>query len=569
MLHNDTNRSLAAQVQMKNTQLFGTSATALTGMKATPQFANSSIKKNQTPMTAKQTHQPAAKLRPQMSLGASTNNMQSVSMKMGSSLGAFKSQPVASSIFGMPAQAPTFNASAIPRNIPASSRAGNLNMFAGASVNQGFKNQSFQQPSFLGSLSQQVSISRQPAMKSSGRAPTVVMEATVTKSDAETKSADPNYMDRVVLQQKYDNLDHLDPDVHYTGNQYIEELMKNAKILSTPGKGILASDESNGTCGKRFEAIGVENTEELRNAYRELLYSAKGLEDSVSGCIMYDETIRQNAKDGRTLVKVLGDKGILSGIKVDTGISVIEGTNDETVTNGLDGLSTRASEYYELGARFAKWRAVLKITPDGCPSDVAITETAHSLARYAQICQHSGLVPIVEPEILTDGTHDIKTCAAISEKVFNAVMNELITQKVLLEGMLLKPNMITSGAQAEVQADPEEVAFFTVRTLGRTIPPAVPGITFLSGGQSEEIAAQNLNAINKLADVKHPWTMTYSFGRALQSSVLTTWAGKEENVETAQKRLLERCIDCSKASLGKFEGGSGSTTSDYVANYKY
>jgi len=478
-----------------------------------------------------------------MSLGASTNNMQSVSMKMGSSLGAFKSQPVASSIFGTPAQAPTFNASAIPRNIPASSRAGNLNMFAGASVNQGFKNQSFQQPSFLGSLSQQVSISRQPAMKSSGRAPTVVMEATVTKSDAETKSADPNYMDRVVLQQKYDNLDHLDPDVHYTGNQYIEELMKNAKILSTPGKGILASDESNGTCGKRFEAIGVENTEELRNAYRELLYSAKGLEDSVSGCIMYDETIRQNAKDGRTLVKVLGDKGILSGmydetirqnakdgrtlvkvlgdkgilsgIKVDTGISVIEGTNDETVTNGLDGLSTRASEYYELGARFAKWRAVLKITPDGCPSDVAITETAHSLARYAQICQHSGLVPIVEPEILTDGTHDIKTCAAISEKVFNAVMNELITQKVLLEGMLLKPNMITSGAQAEVQADPEEVAFFTVRTLGRTIPPAVPGITFLSGGQSEEIAAQNLNAINKLADVKHPWTMTYSFGRAL------------------------------------------------------
>lgn len=235
---------------------------------------------------------------------------------------------------------------------------------------------------------------------------------------------------------------------------------------------------------------------------------------------MFDETIRQKASDGRTLVKVLADKGILTGIKVDTGIALIEGTNDETVTMGLDGLSQRATEYYEMGARFAKWRAVLKITPDGCPSEVAITETAHSLARYAQICQHAGLVPIVEPEILTDGEHDIKTCARVSEKVFNAVLNELITQNVCLEGMLLKPNMVTSGAQAKVQADPEEVAFFTVRTLARTLPPAVPGVTFLSGGQSEEVASQNLNAINQLAEIKHPWSLTYSFGRALQSSVL-------------------------------------------------
>jgi len=345
--------------------------------------------------------------------------------------------------------------------------------------------------------------------------------------------------------------------------------MTNAKKLAANGKGILASDESNMTCGKRFEAIGVENTTQNRNDYRELLYSTKGIEEFVSGAIMYDETIRQNAADGRTLVKVLGDKGILTGIKVDTGISVIEGTKDETVTNGLDGLSTRATEYYEMGARFAKWRAVLKITDDGCPSDVAITETAHSLARYAQICQHCGLVPVVEPEILTDGTHDIKTCARISEKVFNAVMNELITQNVCLEGMLLKPNMITSGAQAEVQAAPEEVAFFTVRTLSRTIPPAVPGITFLSGGQSEEIASQNLNAINKLADVKHPWSMTFSFGRALQSSVLTTWKGKKENVEAAQKILFERCQASSQAALGKYQGGQGSTDSDYVANYVY
>lgn len=203
--------------------------------------------------------------------------------------------------------------------------------------------------------------------------------------------------------------------------------MENAKKLSSSGKGILASDESNGTCGKRFEAIGVENTEQNRNDYRELLYSVEGLEKFVSGAIMYDETIRQSSAAGVPFPKLLGDKGILTGIKVDTGISVIEGTNDETVTNGLDGLSQRAAEYYEMGARFAKWRAVLKITDDGCPSDVAITETAHSLARYAMICQHAGLVPIVEPEILSDGTHDIKKCARISEKVFNAVMNEVIT----------------------------------------------------------------------------------------------------------------------------------------------
>jgi fructose-bisphosphate aldolase class I len=284
---------------------------------------------------------------------------------------------------------------------------------------------------------------------------------------------------------------------------------------------------------------------------------------------MYDETIRQKAADGRPLVKVLGDKGILTGIKVDTGISLIEGTNDETVTNGLDGLGARCAEYYEMGARFAKWRAVLKITPDGCPSDVAITETAHSLARYAQICQHNGLVPVVEPEILTDGKHDIKTCARVSEKVFNAVMNELVTQRICLEGMLLKPNMCTSGAQAEVQADPAEVAFFTVRTLARTIPPAVPGITFLSGGQSEEIACQNLDAINKLADVKHPWSMTFSFGRALQSSVLTTWAGKKENVKAAQDRLYERCEASAASAKGEYKGGAGSTQSDYVANYVY
>ena len=497
-----------------------------------------------------------------MSLGG-LKSAQSVSMGTGSNI-MMKAQPTSSAFFGAPAQAPAFNASA-SRHVP-TARATNVTMFAGA-ANKSFQPSMSQSP-FMGSLGQQFSISRQPVSKNV-RNTTVVMEATATTEGKTEQKTDVDYMDRVMLQQKYDNSDHLDPVLHYTGNQFVEELMKNAKLLSSSGKGILASDESNGTCGKRFEAIGVENTEQNRNDYRELLYSTPDLEKYVSGAIMYDETIRQNAADGRSLVKVLADKGIITGIKVDTGISVIEGTNDETVTNGLDGLSQRATEYYNMGARFAKWRAVLKITPDGCPSDVAITETAHSLARYAQICQHSGLVPIVEPEILTDGTHDIKTCARVSEKVFNAVMNELITQKVLLEGMLLKPNMITSGAQAEVQADPEEVAFFTVRTLGRTIPPAVPGITFLSGGQSEERACQNLNAINKLAEVKHPWNMTYSFGRALQSSVLTTWAGKKENVKAAQERLLERCAGSSAAALGKYEGGQGSDKSDYVANYVY
>lgn len=234
-------------------------------------------------------------------------------------------------------------------------------------------------------------------------------------------------MDKVFLQQKYDNADHMDPNLHYEGNKYVEELMKNAKLLANGGKGILASDESNMTCGKRLEQIGVENSEQNRNDWRELLYTVKDLNQFVSGVIMYDETIRQSTAAGVPFVKVLGDEGILTGIKVDTGITIIEGTNDEGVTMGLDGLSQRAADYYKMGARFAKWRAVLKISDDGCPSDVCITETAHSLARYAQICQHAGLVPVVEPEILTDGKHDIKKCARISEKVFNAVMNELVT----------------------------------------------------------------------------------------------------------------------------------------------
>lgn len=355
---------------------------------------------------------------------------------------------------------------------------------------------------------------------------------------------------------------------HYTGNKFKDELMVNAKKLATPGKGILASDESTGTIGNRFKKIDVENTHENRIAYRELLFTTPGLEDHISGAIIYDETARDKGSDGKDLIQHLKDKDILIGLKVDTGMTIIEGTNDESATTGLDGLGARCKEYYEMGTRFAKWRAVVKIG-DGCPSDVSIKETAHSLARYGNICQHNGIVPIIEPEILTDGTHDIKECARISEKVFNAVMAELIEQGLLLEGLLLKPNMILPGAECKERACPEEVAFYTVRTLSRTITPAVPGITFLSGGQSEEDASLNLNAINQLAPIKHPWNMSFSYGRALQTTVLDVWKGKPENVEAAQKALYERCKANGEAALGKYEGGSGSTKSDYVANYTY
>lgn len=313
--------------------------------------------------------------------------------------------------------------------------------------------------------------------------------------------------------RKYESYENI-KDQKYFGNLYKDELMANAKILATPGKGILASDESTGTIGKRFEQIDVENTHENRIAYRELMFKAPGIDKHISGAILYDETARDLASCGKPLVKVLTDRGILAGIKVDTGMVLMEGTNAESVTQGLDGLAIRAKEYYIMGLRFAKWRAVVKIG-NGCPSEVAIKETATSLARYGSICQHAGIVPIIEPEIITDGDHDIKKCAEVSERVYNAVMSEMIKQRLLLEGIILKPNMVTKGADCKDQTSPEEVAFYTVRTLSRTITPAVPGITFLSGGQAEEVASQNLNAINKLAFPKHPWNMSFSFGRAL------------------------------------------------------
>jgi fructose-bisphosphate aldolase class I len=267
-------------------------------------------------------------------------------------------------------------------------------------------------------------------------------------------------------------------------------------------------------------------------------------------------------------MKILLDRGIHCGIKVDTGLVNIGGTNDETATQGLDGLGKRCEEYYKMGCRFAKWRAVLKIG-NGCPSDVAIRENAHNLARYGSICQQNGLVPIIEPEILLDGDHDIETCAAVSERVFSAVMSELLNQKLLIEGLLLKPNMITPGASCPKQATNEEIAWYTVRTLSRTIVPALPGVCFLSGGQSEEEASLNLNCMNKITNAPRPWALTFSYGRALQQTVLKTWLGLAENVPAAQAALLERAKANGLATMGKYEGGSGSKEGQFIANYRY
>ena len=355
---------------------------------------------------------------------------------------------------------------------------------------------------------------------------------------------------------------------HASGD-FKEELIKTCKEIGAPGKGILAADESTGTIGKRFDSIGVENNHTNRQAYRELLFTAPGIEEYISGVIMFDETAKDtNVAGDKKFCDILRERGIHCGIKVDTGLQVIGGTADETATQGLDGLGARCAEYYKLGCRFAKWRAVLKIG-NGCPSEVSIQETAHTLARYGSICQQNGLAPIIEPEILQDGDHDIEVCAEVSERVFSAVMQQLFAQKLLIEGLLLKPNMITPGASCAKRATKEEIAWYTVRTLQRTIVPALPVVCFLSGGQSEEDASLNLNCMNAMKGVAKPWSLTFSYGRALQKSVLGAWQGKAENVPAAQAALLERAKANGLAAKGEYQGGSGSTESDFVANYRY
>lgn len=348
-----------------------------------------------------------------------------------------------------------------------------------------------------------------------------------------------------------------------------QELIENAKRIARPGFGILAADESTGTIGTRFQKINVENNEENRRAYRELLFTSEGIENYISGVIMFEETLDQKTADGKNLVELLQSKGILPGIKVDKGLVVIPGTNDENATQGLDGLADRCKKYYEKGCRFAKWRAVVKIG-DGRPSQLSCLETAHSLARYAAICQDNGLVPIVEPEILSDGDHSIEVCAQASERVFKQVMQSLLEHNILLEGMLLKPNMVTPGATCADRKTAAEIAWMTVRTLSRTMVPAIPGIMFLSGGQSEEEATLNLNEMNKIDARIRPWSLSFSYGRALQSSCLKAWQGKPENVKAAQDALITRARANSEATLGKYAGGAaGDTSSQFVANYSY
>lgn len=316
-------------------------------------------------------------------------------------------------------------------------------------------------------------------------------------------------------------------------------------------------------------SINVENVEANRQALRELLFTAPGTLQYLSGVILFEETLYQKTASGKPFVEVLQEGGVVPGIKVDKGTVDLAGTNGETTTQGHDGLAARCQQYYKAGARFAKWRAVLKIGPTE-PSELAIQQNAHGLARYAIICQENGLVPIVEPEILTDGPHDIKKCAEVTEKVLAACYKALNDHHVLLEGTLLKPNMVTPGSDGP-KVSPAVIAEYTVTALQRTVPVAVPGIVFLSGGQSEEEATKNLNAMNKLNTIK-PWTLSFSFGRALQQSTLKTWAGKKENLQAAQNALLVRCKANSEATLGKYGGDAGvglATESLHVKDYKY
>jgi fructose-bisphosphate aldolase class I len=311
-----------------------------------------------------------------------------------------------------------------------------------------------------------------------------------------------------------------------------------ARAIASPGKGILAADESSGTIKKRFDSINVESTEDRRRAYREMLFTTAGAADYISGVILFDETIRQNGSDGRPLPKVLEEQGIIAGIKVDKGTTSLAGAPNELVTDGLDGLRQRLVEYRDLGAKFAKWRAVIDIG-DGIPSQYCIDVNAHALARYAALCQDEGIVPIVEPEVLMDGDHSIERCYEVTTQTLLTVFDQLAAQRCELEGLLLKPNMVIPGKQhSGGKASPDQVADATIRCFRHTVPAAVPGILFLSGGQGDEEATTNLDAINKRGPL--PWQVSFSYGRALQAAALTAWAGSDANIAAGQKAYLHR-----------------------------
>ena len=325
-----------------------------------------------------------------------------------------------------------------------------------------------------------------------------------------------------------------------------------AEAMTASGKGILAADESTGTIGKRLDQINTESTEQTRNAYRDLLFTADGLNQYISGVIMYDETFHQSSLDGGVVYpEYLASKGIIPGIKVDAGAHNLSGSEDEKITLGLDGLDERLSNYRKLGARFAKWRAVINITELN-PSDYCIKANAHALARYAALCQSNDVVPIVEPEILMDGDHDIEDSFVVTEEVLHTVFDELYTQGVQYEEMVLKPNMVLSGYDANDRAGVDEVASATVQCFLRSVPAAVPGIAFLSGGQSDEDATAHLNAMNQILGDNKPWHLSFSYGRALQQPALKAWQGSDDNISNAQEALMKRAKLNSLATQGKY-----------------
>ncbi|MET0276594.1 MAG: class I fructose-bisphosphate aldolase [Acidimicrobiia bacterium] len=340
------------------------------------------------------------------------------------------------------------------------------------------------------------------------------------------------------------------------------ELNEIARAMVAPGKGLLAADESGGTIKKRFDSINVESTEDNRRAYREMLFRTEGAADHISGVILFDETIRQSAADGTPFVELLEKQGIIPGIKVDAGAKPLAFSEGETVTEGLDGLRERLAEYYALGARFAKWRATYSIdtaakagsVPERKggrrPTEYCLDVNAHALARYAALCQEAGIVPIVEPEILMDGDHTIDESFAVTTRVLREVFRQLAAQGVILEGMILKPNMVLSGYDCATQASVEEVAEHTVRAFKLTVPAAVPGIMFLSGGQSDELATAHLDAMNRIGDL--PWALSFSYGRALQAPALKAWSGEASQVSAGQAAYLKRARLNGAAAKGEY-----------------
>jgi fructose-bisphosphate aldolase class I len=330
------------------------------------------------------------------------------------------------------------------------------------------------------------------------------------------------------------------------------QLLKDtAKLLFADQKGLLAMDESNGTCNKRFEKLGIPQTVEARRAYRELIVTTPGLGESIGGAILYDETIRQQKDDGTPFIKVLIEAGITPGIKVDTGAKDLAGHPGEKVTEGLDGLRDRLQEYFQMGTRFAKWRAVIAIG-SGIPSWGCIEANAHALARYAALCQEAGLVPVVEPEVIMDGEHTLEQCREFTDEVLRTVFSELFAQRVVLEGMVLKPNMVLPGLTCTAQETVDEVADATVNCFLRAVPAAVPAIAFLSGGQSAELASARLNAMNVRFKSRLPWALAFSFSRAIQQPALEIWKGQEANVVAAQQALYHRARCNQAARRGEY-----------------